>query len=121
MKILITVVLSVSCAVAAQFALKAGISGAEVKTILHEPLNVRSIVALITNKFVLVGLALYVFGVFVWLHVLSVWDVSKAYPLVGLGFAFTAAIGWVIGEQVTFIRALGVALICVGVALVGRS
>ena len=41
--------------------------------------------------------------------VLSQWDVSKAYPLVGLGFVFTVAIGWFIGEQVTSLRAIGVA------------
>ena len=28
---------------------------------------------------------------------LSKWDVSKAYPLVGVGFLFTVAIGWYLG------------------------
>lgn len=46
--------------------------------------------------------------------VLSKWDVSKTYPLVGLGFVFTVAIGWIIGEQITLMRALGVAFIFAG-------
>jgi len=64
---------------------------------------------------------LYGLGAVAWLGVLSQWDVSKAYPLVGIGFVFTVAIGWLIGEQVTLVRALGVTLICIGVILVGRS
>ena len=57
----------------------------------------------------------------VWLGVLSKWDVSKAYPLVGLGFVLTVAIGFLVGEDVTLTRAMGVALICAGVFVVGRS
>ena len=70
---------------------------------------------------VLTGFALYGLGALVWLLVLAEWDVSKAYPLVGLGFAATLLIGWSIGEHVTIVRAIGVVLICAGVALVGRS
>ena len=55
------------------------------------------------------------------LGVLSKWDVSKAYPLIGLGFVFTVAMGYLLGEEVTLTRVLGVALICAGVVLVGRS
>lgn len=46
---------------------------------------------------------------------------SKAYPLVGLGFVFTVLVGYLLGEQVTLPRVIGVALICAGVFLVGRS
>ena len=52
---------------------------------------------------------------------LSKWDVSKAYPLVGLGFALTLLIGWLAGEQVTLQRIGGVLLICAGVWIVGRT
>lgn len=121
MKTLLTAVLSVIFSVAAQFSLKAGMTSENVKAILTEPLTFHSTLAILTNKFVFTGFALYGLGAVVWLGVLSMWDVSKAYPLVGLGFVFTVTIGWMIGEQVTFIRALGVAFICTGVILVGRS
>ena len=73
------------------------------------------------DKYVLGGFLLYGLGAVVWLAVLSKWDVSKAYPLVGLGFVFTVGIGFLIGEQVTTPRVIGVLLICSGVFLVGRS
>jgi multidrug transporter EmrE-like cation transporter len=114
-------ILSVAFSVAAQFSLKAGMSSTVVKAILAEPLSLNSVLAILTNKFVFGGFALYVLGALVWLGVLTVWDVSKAYPLVGVGFVLTVAIGWLIGEQVTLARVLGVALICAGVVLVGRS
>ena len=74
-----------------------------------------------SNGFIIAGFMLYGLGAVAWLAVLARWDVSKAYPLVGLGFVFTAAIGWTIGEHVGLGRALGIALICLGVILVGRS
>jgi multidrug transporter EmrE-like cation transporter len=114
-------VLCVAFSVAAQFLLKAGMSDPAVKSILAQPLGIGSAFTIFSNLFVLGGFALYGLGAVAWLGVLSQWDVSKAYPLVGLGFVFTVAIGWLIGEQVTLVRALGVALICAGVVLVGRS
>ena len=75
---------------------------------------------LLTDKSVLGGFLLYGLGAVVWLGVLSRWDVSKAYPLVGLGFAFTVAIGLMTGEHVTLSRMAGVALIRARVFL-GRS
>jgi len=74
-----------------------------------------------SNLYILGGFVLYGLGAVAWLAVLSQWDVSKAYPLVGLGFVFTVVIGWLIGEQVTLTRTIGVTLICAGVVFVGRS
>ena len=96
-------------------------SDAAIKEVLAQPLGVGSVLTVFSNLFILAGFALYGLGAVAWLGVLSQWDVSKAYPLVGLGFVFTVAIGWFIGEQVTLERTLGVALICLGVVLVGRS
>ena len=112
---------SIGLSVAAQFALKAGMSGAAVKTAMAEPLSIASLFSILTDKFVFGGFALYGLGAVVWLSVLSRWDVSKAYPLVGLGFGLTALVGALMGEQVTLQRSLGVALICTGVFVVSRS
>ena len=96
-------------------------SSEEVKQILAQPFTLRTVLTVLTDKFVLGGFVLYGLGAVVWLGVLSKWDVSKAYPLVGLGFAFTVAMGFIAGEHVTIPRVFGVALICAGVFLVGRS
>lgn len=103
--------ISVLLSVAAQFALKAGMqgqSGAAPWLALLHPM-------------VLFGLTLYGASAVVWLSVLARWEVSKAYPLVGFGFALSVLVGMLIGEQVSAQRWLGVGLITAGVLLVGRS
>ncbi|MEP9402015.1 hypothetical protein [Sphingomonas sp. VNH70] len=100
---------SIALSVAAQFALKAGMAG-----------RARGL-ALLWEPWLLAGFALYGIGALVWLAVLARWDVSKAYPLVGLGFAASVAIGWAAGEQVSALRVAGVALVCAGVACIARS
>jgi multidrug transporter EmrE-like cation transporter len=113
--------LSIALSVMGQFSLKTGMSSVEVKHVLTRPFGLDTAITVFTDKFVLGGLSLYGLGAIVWLGVLSKWDVSKAYPLVGLGFGLTVIVGALAGEQVSPIRAAGVALICVGVVMVGRS
>jgi multidrug transporter EmrE-like cation transporter len=118
---LTTTFISIALSVAAQFALKAGMSGSEIRGAMSQPLNLRTFFLVATNLQVLLGFLLYGLGAVVWLGVLSKWDVSKAYPLVGVGFALTVAIGFLAGEAISFSRIAGVALICGGVFLVSRS
>lgn len=113
--------LSIVLSVIAQFALKAGMSSADVREVMAQPLAVRTVVTVLSNRFVLGGFFLYGLGAIVWLQVLSKWDISKAYPLVGLGFGLTAIVGLLAGEQVTILRTGGIALICAGVFLVSKS
>lgn len=121
MNIFAIALFSIALSVMAQFALKAGMSSVEVKEIMAQPLVLRTLMAVLANSYVFFGFFLYGLGAAVWLGVLSKWDVSKAYPLVGLGFAITVAVDIVLGEQVTLMRAAGVVLICSGVFLVARS
>jgi multidrug transporter EmrE-like cation transporter len=107
----ILAVVSVLLSVAAQFTLKAGMKG-QADAALWKAL---------LQPMVMGGFLLYGLSAVVWLSVLARWEVSKAYPLVGLGFALTVAIGLWVGEQVSVQRCLGVGLIVAGVALVGRS
>jgi multidrug transporter EmrE-like cation transporter len=117
----ITAIVSIALSVAAQFSLKAGMSSAAVRTELGRPHTLGTLFFVLTNKYVLGGFLLYGLGAIVWLAVLSKWEVSKAYPLVGLGFVFTVAIGFLLGEQVHLARLVGVALICSGIWLVSSS
>lgn len=121
MKVLLIAIISIALSVAAQFSLKAGMSGEGVRVALAQPYSLRALCDVLTDRYVFGGFMLYGLGAVVWLGVLSQWDVSKAYPLVGLGFVFTVAIGFLVGEQVTIPRVIGVVLICAGVFLVGRS
>jgi multidrug transporter EmrE-like cation transporter len=119
-----TVAAALGCvllSVAAQFLIKAGMSGVGAQAALRWPLEPDAALAVLLNVKVLAGLALYTLGAILWLGVLARWDVSKAYPLEGLGFALAAFFGFLIGEPVTVLRTLGVAFICAGVMLVGAS
>lgn len=121
MKILLTAIVSIVISVMAQFSLKTGMASAAVRMSLSNADNFRSATAIATNKFVLLGFVLYAIGAVVWLAVLSSWEVSKAYPLVGLGFVFALPIGFAMGEQINALRICGALLICTGVFVVSRS
>jgi multidrug transporter EmrE-like cation transporter len=121
MKTLFIAILSIALSVAAQFSLKAGMSSPSVRAAMSQPYTLRTIFDILTDKYVFLGFFLYGLGAIIWLGVLYKWDVSKAYPLVGLGFVFTAAAGFLIGEQVTMLRMFGVTLICAGVFFVSQS
>ncbi len=77
---------------------------------------------IVRSPFVIGGLLIYGFGTFFWLITLSRIDLSVAYPLVSLNHVLLFFIGWLIlREQVTPMRAAGVAVICLGLILVARS
>lgn len=117
MKIALLALASILLSVAAQFVLKHGVA-----TRADAPVSgAAGWLAMLLEPAVIAGLGLYALGAVVWLQVLSQWDVSRAYPLVGFGFVLTAAVGYLLGEQIGLQRLAGVALICTGVLLVGRS
>lgn len=106
--------------VMAQFCLKAGMTALRQQPAPEGGL-LGWVLAGAANLWLLLGFALYGLGAVLWLRVLAEWDVSKAYPLVGLGFILSAAIGWWAGEQIGAFRLLGILLIATGVYCVGRS
>jgi multidrug transporter EmrE-like cation transporter len=68
------------------------------------------------------GMLCYSISVCVWVAALTKAPVSTAYPMLSLGYVLVAAasVGW-LGETLTPGKMLGIALICIGVALVSRS
>jgi len=70
------------------------------------------------------GLLCYVAAMMTWLMVLKVMDLSRAYPLLSLGYivVYAGAVSWSrIGEQPTLLRTLGTAVIVGGVVLASYS
>ena len=106
---------SILLSVAAQFALKAGMSVTAIGS------TDSSVSRVVSNPWIWLGFAAYGLGAVIWLGVLSKWDVSKAYPLAGGGFAVTLLIGYFIGEDVTAVRIVGDAVICIGIAVVSST
>lgn len=119
MHILFVALISVMMSVAAQFLLKAGVAG--LKGTASSGPFAKTLTAFIMNPHIIGGFMLYGLGAMVWLAVLSKWDVSKAYPLVGVGFILSVGIGYMMGEDVTLFRCVGVLMIAVGVLVVARS
>jgi drug/metabolite transporter (DMT)-like permease len=75
-----------------------------------------------TNPNVLLGLVCYGLGFMVWLIVLAKAEVSYAYPLISLGYVFTAILARLMfGEAVSITRMAGILVTCVGVFLIARS
>ena len=68
------------------------------------------------------GMFCYGASVCAWLAALSKAPVSTAYPMLSLGYVIVAAVSvaWM-GETLTILKMLGIALICTGVLLVSRS
>lgn len=117
LKGLILILLSVGLSALAQIAMKAGVSGASAP-----PASglLGSYLAMLTSPRVLLGLACYGLGALIWLRVLTMMDVSQAYPFVALGFVLTMVLGFVLlGETPHLTRLLGAGFILVGVWLVG--
>lgn len=113
--------ISIGLSVAAQFFLKAGMSSQAVAVGIAQPLRPSFLLTLLMEPYLISGFVLYGLGAVIWLMVLAQWDVSKAYPFVGLGFAFTVLLGLMLGEHVTLFRGIGVAIICAGVWIVSRT
>ena len=121
MNIFLLAITCVAFSVSAQFLLKTGMSGNEIRVVLNHALGIKTAIVIFSNLFILSGFLLYGLSAIGWLKVLSQWDVSKAYPIVGIGFIFTVIIGNFLGEEISFSRSFGVAMISIGVILVGRS
>lgn len=119
---LLSILISVSMSAVAQIALKTGMGSARVAAAMAGGKPAEMVLAIATQPFVILGLAIYVAGVLLWLYVLSIVDVSKAYPFVSLGFLLTLALGaLVLGETVTPMRVVGTLVVCLGVYLVART
>ncbi len=76
----------------------------------------------VTNRHVLTGIALEAAFFFALLYLLTHRDVSLIWPLTALGFVITTlAAQFILKEQVSAVRWLGVVLIVLGAALVSYS
>jgi len=77
---------------------------------------------MLTNVFLWLSLLCYGISFVTWMIVLSRVEVSFAYAFSSLGFVFVTILGYLFfNENVTFIRIIGVVLICVGVFFVSKS
>lgn len=108
--------LSILLIAVAQVLLKMGVQSA-----CSPKLSASAIVPLLTDTKFLAGIAAYGLSLLLWLHVLSQLEVSRAYPLVSLGYIITMVIAYLwLGEPLSVGKAVGTTLIVVGVFLISR-
>lgn len=114
------IALSIATGVAGQTTLKIGVSQSHVA---QEGAGVWWLITLIVQSpWVWAGLALYGIGAVAWIAVLARLELSYAYPFLALNFVLiTLTSRFILGEQVSLARWLGIAVICLGILLVAWS
>lgn len=120
MKSVLLVLCSVTPAVAGQLILKYAIGRLNLS--MEEAGPVGYYVRLFSTPIVLLGFFMYGLSSLVWLFILSKLPLSLAYPLVSMGYVLVVFFSWLLlREPVSAVRMLGVAVICLGVALLAFS
>ena len=75
----------------------------------------------ITNLYIWSGLFCYGFSLLLWFYVLSRMELSRAYPLVSMGYVFTLILGYFfLNEAITVTKVAGIFLIVAGVIILTR-
>lgn len=106
----------------AQITLKLGMSQPSVLQLMGQQALIPIFKAIITNFYVITGLALYFSSAAVWLFVLAKLDVSIAYPFVGIGFIITMLLAYFInGEPLTIMKVAGTIMITTGILLISKA
>jgi multidrug transporter EmrE-like cation transporter len=78
--------------------------------------------SIVLQPYVFLGIFLYALSSVFWLVVLSRIELSMAYPIVSVAYVVVALFSYfVFKENVSLIRWIGIATICLGVILVSRS
>jgi len=73
---------------------------------------------MVFQKYVFIGMSLYAVSSLIWMIALSRGELSYLYPLIGVGYIFTAILAWIFfKENLTLIRFVGIMLISSGVFL----
>jgi multidrug transporter EmrE-like cation transporter len=114
MNSIILILLSVVLGVFGQISLKQGLK--QVGKLELRELATAKILYLLEEKFILLGIFLYIFATLIWLVVLSQEEISFAYPLVAIGYIIVAILGKIFfDENLSLFRIIGILLIVFGV------
>jgi multidrug transporter EmrE-like cation transporter len=77
---------------------------------------------LLMNPYLWLGLFCYGLSLLLWLWILQKYELSFAYPMVGLGYVITTVLAILfLGEGVTLLRWMGILLIVAGIFMLNMS
>jgi multidrug transporter EmrE-like cation transporter len=113
MTVLILIFASILLGVIGQLSMKKGMLN--VGEISVTELFGKKLFSVVFEKFVFIGIALYITSAAFWLVILSQEELSFAYPLIGIGYIVTAILAKIFfHESLTMFKILGIILIVVG-------
>jgi len=113
--------LSSVCVVSGHLMIKAGLNALTVSGFAN-PTLVGRIAHTLTQPEVVIGLLIYGFGTVCWMIAVSQKDISFLFPLSSVNYVLVvAASALLFGEVISTKRALGVALIVVGMVVLNRK
>jgi len=119
---ILLILLSISIAVGGQLLLKVGIN--HIGIVNFGSLNALKLFffGVIKSPMVMTGLFLYVVSAAIWLIVLSVVDLSFAYPFLGFTYVMVLVLSkFILKEDVNPIRWTGTVIITIGVIVLSRG
>jgi len=117
---LLLILVAVTMSAIAQILFKLGLMSTS--PAVPSPAAASGLLTVLLTPGVLLGLTLYGLGTLVWLTALGRVEVSQAYPFVGLGFVLTAIFGhFLFGDQISLMRATGIALVIAGIIIISRT
>jgi multidrug transporter EmrE-like cation transporter len=114
--------LSVILSVCGQLVLKLGVTGVGTLNLVTAASLAQFFRQALSSPLVLLGFAMYGLSAVSWLIVLSRLDLSYAYPFLALNYVLIALVGrFVLGEDISLARWVGLLLVCIGIVVVARS
>jgi len=117
MSVLLLVLICVTIGVFGQLAMKMGMN--TIGFITLRDIFSSKIFSIIFQKYVFIGIMLYVLSTLIWLVVLSQEELSFVYPLISIAYIITAILSkFLFNESLTMFRFFGILLICGGVYLI---
>jgi multidrug transporter EmrE-like cation transporter len=121
-KNILLIVVAVLFAVSGELLLKIGMNKFGVVSLDMKNIH-QTVFRLLKEPLVLGALATYFVSAFFWIAALSRLNLSYAYPMMAsMGYvSITLASRYVLGEDISVARYLGVGVICLGLAIIARS
>lgn len=122
MRALLYILFSVLFNVAGQMVLKGAMIRLGTFNISLSADFLRNSIRVIFYPLTLLGLLLYAISALFWLAALSQMELSKAYPMISLGYIIVFFLSaWIFGESLSFLRFVGILFVALGLFLVAMS